>query len=84
MDKIIILGNVPHKWQRLLLHLQNAVPDTFRCVFPDVETARDAGRKMLMVIRRRLTWFNMEICVRGCDVYVIKTDRVQKVVIRDV
>ena len=79
-DKIkeIHMRNVPDKWQRLLLHLQNAPETAVRIVFPTSRKAayaRDSMRKSMY----NQEWYSLLVTVRGCDVYVINIDRVQKV-----
>jgi hypothetical protein len=80
---VVNLGRTPEKWLKLMLHLQNSMPSTFRLVFPDEASASNAGSKLIRVIQRQPTWFDVVITRRGCDVYVIKTQDVQKVVIVD-
>jgi hypothetical protein len=79
--EVVKLGRTPEKWLKLMLHLQNSIPSTFRLVFTDEASASDAGSKLNRVIQRQPTWFNTVITRRGCDIYIIKTQGVQKVVI---
>lgn len=79
----INMAKVPDRWLKLMLHLQNAVPGVFQLIFPDVEAARKANRRISSVVERHPSWFPMVVCQRDCCVYVIKTQYVQKVVIRD-
>ena len=79
----ISLKKVPHKWLKLMLHLQNSAQGVFRLVFPDVKAAKDAQHRMHNMMDAHPGWFQMLITQRGCDVYVIKNQCVQKVVIRD-
>ena len=83
MIKEINLNRTPDKWMKLMLHLQNAVPGVFQLIFPDAETARKAANRMSTAVDRHPTWFQMLVAQRGCSVYVIKTQHVQKVVIKD-
>ena len=77
--KAIQMRSVPGKWQKLLMHLQNSPETAFRIVFPTsgkAAYARDSMRKALYI---RNEWFSLLVTAQGCDVYVINTDRVQKV-----
>ena len=81
--QVIHLNNVPEKWVKLLLQLQNALPGAFQLVFPDAKTAQSASSRIRAAIDRYPVWFHMVICQRDRCVYVIKTQYVQKVMIRD-
>jgi hypothetical protein len=81
--QVINLHNLPDKWLKLMLHIQNSVPNVFQLTFPDDKTARTAGNRMNMVMSRHPSWFNLMVCQRGCEVYVAKINNVQKVVIKD-
>lgn len=81
--QMINLGRDSERWLKLMLHLQNSLPGVFRCMFDDEQTARTAAHRMCANINRHPSWFNMVVCQRGCEVYVIKTQYVQKVMIRE-
>ena len=71
------------KWQRLLLYMQNSTNSSFRMKFNSHEEAKDAYQRMHKAMSSRPTWYNLILCIRDCDVYVIKPDKAQKVVIQD-
>jgi hypothetical protein len=50
---------------------------------PDADEAKIVRMRLNSVLHRNPTLFNVVITQRECDVYVVKTDAVQKVVIRD-
>ncbi len=79
----INIGKLHQKWLKLMLHLQNAVPGVFQLIFPDAKAARTAQHRMSCVVDTHPGWFHMLIVQRDCCVYVVKTQYVQKVVIRD-
>jgi hypothetical protein len=81
--QVICLNRTPEKWMKLMLHLQNAIPGVFQLVFPDEKAASGAAKCMVELVNRRPTWFKMLVIKRGCTVCVIKTQYVQKVVIKD-
>lgn len=81
--QVINLGQTPEKWLKLMLHLQNAIPGVFQLIFPDVEAARKATHRMTNAVDRHSEWFHLIICQRGCGVYVIKTQYIQQVVLKD-
>lgn len=81
--KVINLTGTYQKWDKLLHYLQNNVCDIFQLVFDDKETALESYRKMHKNIKGA-TWFTLALFCRGNCVYAVKTDRAQKVVIRDV
>jgi hypothetical protein len=66
-----------------MLYLKNATPTTFCLVFPDLQSAKDAARRILCQVDKYSSWFPMVVARRGCNVYVVKTYCAQKVVIRD-
>ena len=76
------IGN-HQKWQRLLLMIQNSPHASFRIAFKDNEEARTVLQKLYRAIWDRPSWFNLVLCQRGCDIYIIKPDKAQKVVILD-
>lgn len=75
------LTGVPKKFHYLLLTIQNSTDTVWQLHFPDEKTARSARIKFSMDIKRHPTWFNLLLSVRGTDVYVVKLDRMKKVVI---
>ena len=81
--EVINLGRTPEKWLKLMLRLQNSLIGTYQLTFPDVETARNAAKNIKAVMDKDPTWFQLVSIQRGCNIYVIKTQHVQKVVIRD-
>lgn len=84
MSKMVVnLARTPDKWLRLMLHFQNSIPTIFRITMPDKESAKFVRARLDHVQVRQPTWFNMLVILRGCDVFVVKLDRVQEVVIKD-
>lgn len=81
--QVINMAKVPEKWLKLMLHLQNAVPGVFQLIFPDATTARKANDKICAVIDRNPTWFHLLILQRKTSIFVIKTQHMQKVVVKD-
>jgi hypothetical protein len=77
------IGRSHQKWQDLLLYLKNSTPTTFQLVFPDVQSAKDAARRILVQVDKYSSWFPMVVARRGCNVYVVKTYCAQKVMIKD-
>ena len=81
---IVKLGIEKHqKWQRLLLYMQNSPNTLFRMKFNSHEKARDTYQRLHKAMLSRPTWYNLILCIRDCDVYVIKPDKAQKVVIHN-
>jgi hypothetical protein len=81
--QVINLAKTTDKWYRLMLYFQNALPTAFRICLPDADEAKIVRMRLNSVLHRNPTLFNVVITQRECDVYVVKTDAVQKVVIRD-
>lgn len=81
--QVIDIGHTQDKWLKLMLHLQNGVPNAYCLTFPDPDTAKNAAIRMRMVMKRRHTWFSLLISQTGAEVYVVKTTGARKVVIRD-
>ena len=72
------------RWMKLALYMQNSPHESFRIKCDDQEKARATyNRLRVMISYERPTWFNLVVCLRGSDIYVIKQDRAQKVVIQD-
>ena len=81
--QVINLVDVPNGWLKLMLHFQNSTKHTvFRCTFPNKDAAVKANHMMCEVIRRRSTWFDLIVALRGCDVYVVKVNRAKNVEVR--
>lgn len=80
---VINMGKVPGKWLKLMLHFQNTTTGVFRCVFPDNQTAKKSAHCMTSTMEKHPNWFTMVVCQRGCDVYLIRKEHAQKVVIKD-
>lgn len=76
--KVIKMRNVPDKWQRLLLHLQNAPEGAFRIVFDNPNKAGYARDRLRRSMELK-EWYSLLITTQGCNVYVINTKLVQKV-----
>lgn len=83
MAQMIKLGRTPGKYLRLMHHFQNGLPGAYHVMFSNAESARKASARMKNTMDRNPGWFSLVIIQRGCDVYVIKTQHVQKVVIDD-
>ena len=81
--KVINLAQTEDKWLKLMLHFNNSIPMVFRIKCTDPEAAGEVRKRLAHVMNRQPTWFNMVIAQRQCDVYVVKCDRAQDVVIKD-
>ncbi len=81
--KLINIGNKKGRWENLLLWMQNSATGSFHLVFKDVHAASVAAISMCQHLDKHYSWFSMVVVRRGCDIYVIKTQNTQKVVIRD-
>ena len=80
----IKLGDKKHyKWQRLLLYMQNSTKSSFSMKFNSHEEAKDAHQRLYKAMSSRPTWYNLTICIRDCEIYIINPDKAQKVVIED-
>lgn len=77
------MNRTPDKWLKLMLHMRNAPPAIHHCIFPNADASQGAANRMRNVARNHPTWCPMTIIQRGCDVWVIKEEFVQKVVIND-
>lgn len=75
------LSGVPKKYHYLLLTIQNSTDPIWLLQFDDEKTARSAQHKFNNAIKRRPSWFNLLVAARGSCVYVVKLDRMKKVVI---
>lgn len=80
--KVINLKNTPKKWMKLMLYFQNTPGMVFRCVCPDRETARKYVHCMESAVRCQPGWFTLLVCHRGNDIWVIRSDKAEKVVIQ--
>ena len=80
----IKLGEGKHqKWLRLLLYMQNSPNASFTMKFDDYDQARVTYQRLYRAMWDKPSWFNLQLFMRGNDVYVIKPDKVPKVVIVD-
>ena len=82
MEKVKVInltGN--NKWLNLLHCLNNSVPHIFAIQCKDETEAKYTAHWMQNVITGHQTWFPMVIIRRGSEVYVIKTQFSQKVVV---
>lgn len=83
METISVKIGTYQKWQRLLLYMQNKPHEAFIIKFDDVKDARAAMLRLRRAIDYNPSWYNLDMFQRGCNVYVIKPDKAQKVVIQD-
>lgn len=81
--KIINVNQTHEKWMKLVLHLYNAPPAVHHCIFQDADTGIRAASAMRNIVNSHPTWFPITIIQRGCDVWVIKNESIQKAVIHD-
>jgi len=81
--EVIKMSGTSEKWLKLMLHLQNSLVGTYQLTFRDVEAARNAAKSIKAVMDKDPTWFQLVSLQRGCNIYIIKTQFVQKVVICD-
>lgn len=80
----IKMGDKKHqKWQRLLLYMQNSPNAVFVIEYDDYEQSTAAMHRLNGAILKRPTWFNLTIIQRKGKLYIIKPDKVKKVVITD-
>ena len=82
MEEVTVKIGHHQKWQMLLLYMQNSPNASFRMKFDNHDQARDTYQRLHKTMLNRPTWYNLIICIRDCDVYVIKPDKAQKVVIQ--
>lgn len=83
MGEVTIKIGCNQRWQRLLLYMQNSPHTSFRMRFEDHDKARDTLQRLHKTMMNRPSWYDLVLCQRGCDIYVIKPDKAQKVVIQD-
>ena len=76
--------NMPERWVKLLLYLQNREPDAFMLEFPDERTARKAGIQIANALRRGVPGCSMVSAQRGRRVFVVKLHNAQTVIIKEV
>lgn len=73
---------VPDKWLALMNHIRHSAPAVYQLTFADRDTAEKSARKIYTTMVRNPTWFEVEIIRKGCDVYIIKKDCIQKAVVK--
>ena len=83
METIAVKIGKHQKWQKLLLYMQNKPHEAFIIKFDDAKEARIALLRLKRSIDYNPSWYNLDMFQRGCNVYVIKPDIAQKVVITD-
>ena len=83
MGEITVKIGQHQRWQKLLLYMQNSPNVSFRIKLDDHDQANYAYQRLYKSMLNRPTWYNLVLCLRGCDIYVIKPDKAQKVVIQD-
>lgn len=81
--QIVKVPKVPQRWQKLLLYLQNRIPDAFVLEFPDAVAAKRAASCISRVLSDGVPGCSMISTQRGCNVYVVKLQNAQKVVIHE-
>lgn len=81
--QVINLTKTHEKWVKLLLYFQNGLPGVYQIILPDAETATKTMKKLYAALGRHPSWFNLMISQRENLIYVIKTQFVQKVVLKD-
>ena len=79
----IDVPKIAEKWQKLLIYLQNRVPDTFVLEFPDAGAAKKASACIYRVLSAGIPGCAMITAQRGCKVYVVKLHNAQTVIIRE-
>ena len=81
--QVIDIVGVSEGWMKLMQHFQNHPHyQVFKVITPNKEEAIKVRHMLSEVIRRRPSWFDMIITSRGCDVYVVKLNRVRTVEVR--
>lgn len=81
MGEVTIKIGCNQKWQKLLLYMQNSPNTLFRIKFDNHDQASDTYNRLHKAMLSRPSWYNLILCERGCDIYVIKPDKARKVVI---
>ena len=82
--KEINMCGVTHKWLALMNYIRHSAPAVYQINFPDSKKASDVAKRLYSTVERNPTWFDVVIINKGCTVYVIKNDNIQKVVLKDV
>jgi hypothetical protein len=83
METITVKNGRYQKWQKILLFMQNKPHEAFIIKFTDVKDARIAMMRLKRSMDYNPSWYNLDMFQRGCNIYVIKPDKAQKVVIQD-
>lgn len=81
--KVKLGASKSKKWQRLLLYIQNTPGAVFIMEFDDYEEARCVMMRLYKSIAYHPTWYNLTIIQRKGNLYIIKPNMAQKVVITD-
>lgn len=79
--QVVKLDGVHHKWFMLMTHAQNGTMPVHRCTFPSVDEAKHAYYRM-RESRERNPWFRLELIRKDCDVYIVKSDAIQEVIVK--
>lgn len=82
METITVKIGKHQKWQKILLYMQNKPHEAFIIKFTDVKEARIALLRLKRSVAYNPSWYNLDMFQRGCNIYVIKPDNAQKVVIQ--
>ena len=83
MIKAIRVSGVHNKWLALLNHIRHSAPAVYQITFSTSRQAGDSAKYMTATMERNPTWFEMAIVHKGCNVWVIKSEHIQKAVIVD-
>ena len=83
MGEITVKLGQHQKWMKLLLYMQNSPQPVFIMNFDDHDKARVMMLRLKRSIMYQPTWFTLTIIQRGCDLFIIKPDKVKKVVVVD-
>lgn len=81
MVKVIHVNRTPEKWVKLVTYFRHSGKPLHMCVFPDVQTAKNAHSRLGKAIDYACC--NMVVVRRDCVVYVMNPMMAQKVVIDD-
>lgn len=81
--QVIDVSRAHCKWQKLLVYLQNRIPDVFILEFPDELAAKRAEKNISRALRDGVPGCTMMHVHRGCNVYIVKLQNAQKVVIHE-
>lgn len=81
-SQVVNLKGVYQKWVRLLTHIQNGTSPICRCTFEDEAGAKHAYYKLHNACVRD-SWFRLVIFRRQNEVYIVKSDAIQDLIVEE-